>query len=294
MKKINHTMFVSALMILAYVLSACSGVPASTGQNANGQQVQTGQVQDVVFTGTVEGVNGNQLTISGQTITVEDGAMAGTVAVGDNIKVEAHVSPDGKVTAVHVEISGLDNANSNSNNGNDNNSNANVNDNTANSNGNQNGNSNSTNGNNNSNDNSNAANQQEVSGMVTAITTESVTINGVVYMIANTTQFKDIIALGDQVKLYVIVNSDGTLTIREIEKSAQTSVDNSNSNSNSNGLDDNSNLNGNSTNNNGDDKGGNSNDSHSNDNGGSSNDNSSGGGSGGNDNGGGGNGNGGG
>jgi len=286
MKKINRTMFFSILVVLAYVLSACSGAPA--GQSTNDQLAQPGQAQDVVFTGTVESVNGNQWIVSGQTITVEDGTAA-NIAVGDNVKVEAHVAEDGTVTAVHIEVSGADDANSNSSNGNDSNSNdsnANGNDNTSNSNDNQGDNSNVSNGNGNGNDNSNPANDQEVSGIVEAITTDSITINGVVYMIADFTEFKDIIAMGNQVKIHVIVNADGTFTIREIEKSAQTGLDNGNSNSNSNGSDDNSNTNS-SSNSNGDD--------HGNDSGGSGNDNSGGGndnGGGGNDNGGGGNGNG--
>ena len=264
-------MFFSALVILAYVLSACNGV--SAGQSINNQQAQSGQAQDVVFTGTIESVNGNQWTVSGQTITVADGAAAGAIAVGDNVKVEAHVAPDGSITAVHVEVSGADNANANSNNTQGDNSNS--------SNGNSNG---------NGNDNSNAAIQQEVSGVVAAITANSITINGVTYMITDSTEFKNIIAMGDQVKLHVIVNADGSLSIREIEKTMQTGVDNSNSNSNSNGSDDNSNLNGNS-NSNGDDKGGNTNggnnnDDHGNGNAGGGSDN----GGGGNDNGGGGNG----
>ena len=286
-------MFFSALVILAYVLSACNGV--SAGQSINNQQDQSGQAQDVVFTGTIESVNGNQWTVSGQTITVADGATTGAIAVGDNVKVEAHVAPDGSITAVHVEVSGADNANANSNssNGNDSNANGNVNDNTSNSNDSQGDNSNSSNGNSNGNgnDNSNTAIQQEVSGVVAAITTNSITIDGVTYMITDSTEFKNIIAMGDQVKVHVIVNADGSLTIREIEKTTQTGIDNGNSNSNSNGLDDNSNLNGNSnSNSNGDDKGGNTNGGNNNDDHG--NDNAGGGdsGGGGNDNGGGGNG----
>ena len=277
MKKINRTMFFSILVVLAYVLSACSGAPA--GQSTNDQLAQPGQAQDVVFTGTVESVNGNQWIVSGQTITVEDGTAA-NIAMGDNVKVEAHVREDGTVTAVHIEISGADDANSNSSNGNDgnsNDSNANVNDNTSNSNDNQGDNSNASNGNGNGNgnDNSNPANDQEVSGVVEAITTDSITINGVVYMIADFTEFKDIIAMGNQVKVYVVVNADGTLTIREIEKSTQTSLDNGNSNSNSNGSDDNFNANSGS-NSNGDDKGGSNDngngDDHGNDSGGGNDD----------------------
>ena len=82
----------------------------------------------------------------------------------------------------------------------------------------------------------------------------SITIGGVTYSLATFTEFKNLIAVGDQVKIHVTVNADGTLTIREIEKSDGTTVgddddnsndDNSNYNSNDNGNDDNSNDNSN-------------------------------------------------
>jgi hypothetical protein len=260
MNKINRITFLTTFLILAYLLSACSGVPAGVkvDDSSSNSQSQAGQVSEVVFTGTVEAINGNQVTVSGQVITVDSAVLAAAnVVVGDNIKVEAQVGQDGSVTAVSIELSGSDdNANSNDNNQND----SNANDNASNSNDNQNG---------NSNDNSNADSQQEVTGTVETITTDSITIDGVVYMIADFTEFKDLIAMGDQVKIHVIVNADGTLTIGEIEKSVGTGLDNGNSNSN--GSDDNSNLNSNS---NSDDHGGNSNGSDDNSNDDHGNDNS--------------------
>jgi len=253
MKKINQTVFLSSLLIAAYLLSSCSG--ASAGQNAdstNSQQSQDGQAHEVVFTGTVDAITPGQWTVSGQAITI-DGTTSvdANIVVGDNVKVEAQVAQDGAVAAVRIEISGAEDANSNSSSGNANESNAN--DNASNSNDNQADNSNSVNGN--GNDNSSVGNEQEVTGVVEAITTDSITINGVTYAITNFTEFKDLIALGDQVKLHVTVNADGTFTIREIEKSAGTGADDSNSNGNR--SDDNSNIN---SNTNGDDSGGNSND----------------------------------
>jgi len=261
MNKVNRSTFFSILVVLAYVLSACSGAPAV--QPGNDQSSQSGQVQEVVFTGTVDSMGGGQWTVSGQVINV-DGATSvdANIVVGDNVKVEARVGQDGSVTAVRIETSGADDANANSNGDNQNDSNAN--DNASNSNDNQNDNSNSTNSNDdnsndNGNDNSSAGSEQEISGVVEAITTDSITIGGVVYMLADFTEFNDLIALGDQVKVHVIVNADGTFTIREIEKSDATGVDNGNSNDN--GNDDNSNSNGNDDNGNDD----NSNDDHSND-----------------------------
>ena len=268
MKKINRSMFFSVLVVLAYVLSACSGAPAV--QSGDDQSSQSGQVQEVVFTGTVDSMGGGQWTVSGQAINV-DGATSvdANIVVGDNVKVEARVSQDGSVTAVSIETSGADDTNANSNDDNQNDSNTNANDNTSNSNDNQADNSNSANSNDdnsngNGNDNSSTGSDQEVSGLVEAITTDSITINGVVYMLADFTEFKNLIALGDQVKVHVIVNADGTFTIREIERTAGTGIGGDNSNGN--GSDDNSNSNGNDDNSN-DDNGNddNGNDDNSND-----------------------------
>ena len=258
-------MFFSVLVVLAYVLSACSGAPA--GQSSNDQSSQSGQVQEVVFTGTVDAMGGGEWTISGQAVTV-DGATSveASVMVGSNVKVEARVDQAGKVTAISIELAGADNANANSNDANQNDDTAN--DNAASNSDNGNGNDNS-NSNSNNNDNSSAGDEQEVSGVVEAITTESITINGVVYMLAEFTEFKGLVALGDSVKIHVIVNADGTFTIREIEKTGGPGLDNGNSNSNDNGSDDNSNgnvSNGNDNNSNDDNSNDNSNDNGNDDN----------------------------
>lgn len=121
------------------------------------------------------------------------------------------------------------------------------------------------NGNDNANTNANSNDRldddSEIFGLVEAITDDSVTIGGVTYLLANFTEFKDIISVGDQVKIHVIVNSDGTLTIREIERSSGGDDDNSNDSRNSN-------INGNSNDDNSNDddsSNGNSNDDNSND-----------------------------
>jgi len=267
MKKMNRSMFFSILVVLAYVLSACSGAQAVPSSN-NNQSSQSGQVQEVVFTGTVDSMGGGEWTISGQAVSV-DGTTAvdASIVVGSNVKVEARVDQAGKVAANRIELAGADdtNANANANDANQNDSNAN--DNTSNSNDNQADNSNSANSNDdnsngNSNDNSSTGSEQEVSGLVEAITTDSITINGVVYMLADFTEFKDLIAMGDQVKIHVIVNADGTFTIREIERTSSAGIGGDNSNSN--GSDDNSNVNSNS---NGNDDNGNDDNSNSNGNG---------------------------
>ena len=140
------------------------------------------------------------------------------------------------------------------------------------------------NSNNSSDDNSNSS-DVEVIGIVESMTETTITVNGVTYnIIADLTEFKDVISVGDQVKIHVIVNADGTFTIREIEMSVGDAKGNDNSND-ANSNDDNSNDansnddNGNDSNSNED----NGNDSNSNDDSANNND-SSGSGSGGNGN----------
>lgn len=310
MKKTNQFKFLALLAVLAYVLSACTGVAPA----ANANQGQDDQPQQVVFTGTVEAMGGTW-TISGQAVSVTGTTRVdATVTVGSNVRVEAVVDQNGVVTAISIETAGADDPNANGNandanandvNGND--ANGNTNDNTnANTNGDDNSNANgNTNGNANGNSNDGAltGTEKEITGKVDAITSTSITIDGVAYDLSSKTEIKDAIAVGDTVKAHVVTSADGKQTIREIEKISGTGLsgntngndnDNDDHGGNSNGSDDNGNSNGN------DDHGGNSNSSggdnqnsnssntNGDDHGGNSNDN----GGGGNDNGGNGNGNG--
>jgi hypothetical protein len=77
------------------------------------------------------------------------------------------------------------------------------------------------------------ASQNEIFGTIEAITADTITVNGVTYNLAQGfTEIKDSLAVGNQVKVHVILNADGTFTIREIEKSVGTSVDDNSSNLN--------------------------------------------------------------
>jgi len=283
--------FMASVLILgAYLLSACTGAaPSQSSDPAKAQKVDS---SEVVFTGIVEAINGDQWTVNGQTVVI-DGltALDVNIKVGDVVKVEANVSQDGSVVAVKIESSVADDTNSNSSN--DNSSNANDNNaNDANSNDDSNANDNG-NGNTNGNDNGAVDGQDEVFGVVEAVTSDTITVDGIVYNLADFTEIKDGIVVGDLVKIHVIVNADGTLTIREIEKSTGIGGDDNsndddqigNSNGNSNGDDNGDNSNGNSNdddkdddnsddNSSGDDDSGNSNDNTSgNDDGGNSNSN---------------------
>jgi len=101
------------------------------------------------------------------------------------------------------------------------------------------------------NTNTNTDSDIEIVGVVEVMADGSITINGVTYQIADFTEFNDVVELGDNVMIHVVVNADGTLTIREIEKTGEVggedqSDDNTNINNNSNDTGQNSNLNGNS------------------------------------------------
>ncbi len=229
-------------LIFAYLLSACTGVPAASGTSQPGGG---DKLQEVVFTGTVDAMGGGEWTISGQAVTVDGStSVDANIVVGSNVKVEATVDQGGVVTAVSIEVAGADDANANANT-NDDNANANSND----------------NANSNANDNSSTGVESEISGTVEAIATDSITIDGVQYQITADTEFKDAIAVGDQVKAHVLTGADGSQTIREIEKVAGTVIgdDNSNSNTNVNSNDDDhgGNSNGNDDNDNGNDDNGN-------------------------------------
>jgi len=134
-----------------------------------------------------------------------------------------------------------------------------------------------------------SGNEVEIFGVVESMTETAITINGVTYnIVADLTEFNDVISVGDQVKIHVILNADGTFTIREIELSLGDDNGNNNDNTNVNSNDDNGNDNGvnsNDDNNNANSNDDNSNDDDGNNNGGNNNDNDSGGsGSGGNGN----------
>lgn len=234
----SYRFLLSALILGAFLLSACSGAVPQPDDSSDGS---AGTSSEVVFTGTVQSMGGAQWSISGQSVEVDDStAVDSSIQVGDIVRVEANVSQEGAVLALKIESSSPgDDSNANDANSNDDNANTNGDD------GNTNENTNDVDDNSNANSNEGMDDDSEVFGLVEAITDDSVTIGGVTYLLANFTEFKDIISVGDQVKIHVIVNSDGTLTIREIERSSggddDNSNDNNNSNDNGNSNDDNSN-----------------------------------------------------
>lgn len=240
MKGINRFKLLSIVLVFAYLLSACSGAATQSAAPSGGGKPEA---KEVAFTGTVEAISAGEITVSGQIVGLDAKTILDpNIKVGDIVKVEAQVSDTGAVTALKVESSVADDTtNSNTNADNTNADNTNGTD-------------------TNANDNSNTGNdngaavggaEQEIVGVVDAISADSVTVDGVVYQFGSFTELKDAIFVGDAVKLHVIVNADGSFTVREIGKSVGTGIgddnsndDNSNSNVNDdNGNDDNSNSN---------------------------------------------------
>jgi hypothetical protein len=225
--KINNRFKVLFLfLIAACLLAACGGTPVQSVTSAGGPKVDTNVV---AFTGIVEAIKGTQWTVGGQTLTLDPQvSLDPNIAVGDQVKVEANVSADGSVVALKVESSAADDAVSTPS-----------------------ADANSTpdpvgtlspdvssipavsSTSDPSSTQAPGGAQNEIFGAVEAITADTITIDGVTYTLAQGfTEVKDILAVGDQVKLHVIVNADGSFTVREIEKSASTTVDDNSNNSN--------------------------------------------------------------
>ncbi len=240
MKGTNRIKLVSVFLAVAYLLSACSGTAPQSGSPVGGGKPLA---NDVAFTGTVESVNAGEITVSGQVVAIDAASIVDpNIQIGDIVKVEAQVTSDGAVIALRVESFGADDANTNSDDGNVNDTNANDGNSNANTND---DNSNTGADNSNGNDNGTGGTEQEVTGMVSAISAASVTVDGVEYKFDASTEIKDPIFAGDTVKLHVMVGADGSLTVREIEKVSGTDIGDDNSNdddsNDDNGNDDNSN-----------------------------------------------------
>lgn len=175
MFKINRFTLISFWLIGAYLLSACG---ETLSQSPALEVAPKALAKEVVFTGIVESINGNQWVVSGQTITVDPAiAMASNVTIGAFVKAEGKVSSDNAVVALKIEsfVAPADHVN----------------------------------------DDDDA---DKVFGVVEALAADSVMIGGVTYQITSFTKFEDAVAVGDQVEIETVVNVDGTLSALEIEK----------------------------------------------------------------------------
>jgi len=91
----------------------------------------------------------------------------------------------------------------------------------------------------NGNDGFSSDDEIELTGLVDAISDSTVTVDGVEYNIADFTEFKDLISVGDEVEIHVVVDENGNLVLLDVEiKGNDDSSENGNTNSNSNDDDD--------------------------------------------------------
>ena len=173
MKKLRFLSFV--LTIATVLLSACGAAVAATP--SAGVVAPKVDAVPVAFIGTINSMASDQWVINGNTITVAAAVVRdGPFSVGDQVKVEGAVSPDGSFAVIRVELptpadlsslppfGSTDDSNSNSNdaNVNDGNTNAaNVNDDNSNDSNINDDNSNDANSND---DNSNSANSNDDNG----------------------------------------------------------------------------------------------------------------------------------
>lgn len=101
MKNTRFLTFV--LMIGTLILSACSTPAATATPAAVGGSVKV-EAMPVAFIGIVDSITGEQWVISGTTVTVDASVVRdGPFSVGDRIKVEGFVNPDGSFTVSRVE-----------------------------------------------------------------------------------------------------------------------------------------------------------------------------------------------
>lgn len=229
------------IVLLGLVLGACApaALPSTAPANVGGSK----PVSEVIFTGVIESMDGDQWVIDGQKITVDSSVLRdGSFVVGDTVKVEASVAEDGSVTAQRVESPSAADLVENGNSAPTEAPTAAPGD---------------------------VASQPlvfddggtEAFGTLETLTDTSITVGGETFTMAPGAEINGQLLPGDLVKLHFVTNADGTLSVTEVEIADPSQLgdnsndDNSNNvNANDNSNDDNSNDdNGNDDNSNDDD-----------------------------------------
>src|SRR5512138_2641438 len=119
-------LFVLVTLILGTLLLSACGAAAAATPTAGSDKAQA---MPVAFVGTVQSIDGNQWVISGSTVTVDPKVVHdGPFSVGDQVKVEGAINPDGSFTVSRVEVPAPEEASSLPGSGNDNSNDANLND----------------------------------------------------------------------------------------------------------------------------------------------------------------------
>lgn len=209
-QNLRFTVF-SVLTLFVLVLSACGATaPAANLPVGGADKAQSAPVE---FTGTIQAIKGNQWTVNGQQLVVDAQALGGAPAfnVGDTVHIKGTVAQDGTVNVSGMEApkaaaqgfapasaQGLGSASA-------------AGDVTP--------------------DPSatpdplvtpdpsatpDPSGQQELVGVIEAINGDQVTIDGVTYTLALGVDVSAFV-VGDTIKIHFVTNTDGTLTITEIQ-----------------------------------------------------------------------------
>lgn len=123
--KSTFRVFLAVAAIFSALLNACAPATAPVVKDApvTGGKPHASLVE---FTGVIEAINGDQWTISGQTVIVDPSVLRdGPFNVGDTVKVEGQVASDGSIIITRIESPSAfdEDDNSNDSNINDDNSN---------------------------------------------------------------------------------------------------------------------------------------------------------------------------
>ena len=166
MKNIRFLTFV--LILGTLILSACGAAAATPTSVPDAATAAKVDAMPVEFIGIVDSIAGDQWVISGTTVTVDESIVRdGPFQVGDQVKVQGFVNPDGSFTVSRVELPTPQETatlpplsdNSNESLGNSNTNDANINDGNSND-----GNTNDDNGGGNTNDDNGGGNSNDDSG----------------------------------------------------------------------------------------------------------------------------------
>lgn len=198
-----------AIVLSGILLSACSAASASQPVSQAASVGSDKSVSEVVFTGAIEEMNGDQWIINGQTVGVDPSTLRdGPFAVGETVKVEARVAEDGSVTARRVESSSATAAAAPVNTPETASTQAPF-----------------------------ASNNlgNDTVGTVETVTDTAITINGQTYTLVPGTEVKGTVTAGTIVKLHFITNADGTFTATELIPANPSQVSSGSTNDKSNG-----------------------------------------------------------
>jgi uncharacterized membrane protein YgcG len=100
----NIRFFTFVLILGTLVLSACGAAAATPTAAPQATRSAKVDAMPVAFVGIVDSIAGDQWVISGTTVTVDEAVVRdGPFSVGDQVKVEGLVHPDGSFTISRVE-----------------------------------------------------------------------------------------------------------------------------------------------------------------------------------------------